>query len=88
MTFDDWLNEHEPEQPTGFECVGAERMRQVWNAAINEEREACANELKLTRSEALLMAGEMTAQEWRTVAAVLRALQARMRPTSDIRGCP
>ena len=43
------------------------------------EREACANTLNLTRSDALLMAGEMTAQEWRTVAAVLKALQSRMR---------
>jgi len=44
-----------------------------------EVREECARMLNLTRSEAQLMAGEMTAQEWRTVAAVLKALQARMR---------
>ena len=39
MTFDDWLAENEPEPPTGFECVGLERMRQVWNAAQAAERE-------------------------------------------------
>ena len=35
--------------------------------------------LNLTRSEAQLMAGEMTAQEWRTVSAILKALQEKMR---------
>lgn len=39
MTFDDWLKKHEPEPPTGFECVGAERMRQVWNAAQADQQQ-------------------------------------------------
>lgn len=42
-------------------------------------RESCANTLDLYRGEAQLMAGEMTASEWRTVAAVLRGLQWRIR---------
>lgn len=42
MTWDEWLAENEPEPPTGFECVGNERMRQVWEAATLAEREACA----------------------------------------------
>ena len=41
--------------------------------------EECASMLNLTRSEAQLMAGEMTAQEWRTLSAVLKALQDLMR---------
>ena len=59
---------------------------QVANAAISAiagfERDKCANILNLRRSEASLMAGEMTAQEWRTVSAVLQALQTRMRNTN------
>lgn len=39
----------------------------------------CASLLTLTRSEAQLMAGEMTLQEWRTLSAVLCALQNKMR---------
>lgn len=34
--------------------------------------------LKMTRAEAQLMAGEMTAQEWRTVRAVLRGILAKL----------
>lgn len=43
-----------------------------------QERTRCAKLLEISRSEACLLAGEMTAQEWRTVAAVLAALKARM----------
>jgi hypothetical protein len=39
--------------------------------AIATERESCAEKLELSRSELLLLAGEMTAQELRTVLAVL-----------------
>lgn len=35
-------------------------------------REACAKEMEISRSAILLMAGEMTAQEMRTVRAVLQ----------------
>jgi len=38
---------------------------------VAKEREACAKLMELTRAELLLMAGEMTAQELRTVRAVL-----------------
>ena len=58
----------------------------AWKAATANERERCANILNLSRSDALLMAGEMTAQEWRTVAAVLKALQSRMRPNVEFSG--
>ena len=42
MTFDEWISRNESNPPTGFECVGAERMRQIWNAAQTDERETCA----------------------------------------------
>lgn len=54
--------------------------------AADAERAACANMLNLSRSDALLMAGEMTAQEWRTLSAVLVALQQRMRSNAEITG--
>lgn len=44
-----------------------------------KEREACAKLLELSTSELLLMAGEITAQELRTVKAVLSCLAARIR---------
>lgn len=68
----------------GYRYLGV--MYLAWEASSVVEREACANVLNLSRSEALLMAGEMTAQEWRTVAAVLRALQARMRSNAELTG--
>ncbi len=46
--------------------------------AVAAEREACASALNISRSEALLACGEMTAQEWRTVSAVLRWMQTRI----------
>lgn len=54
-------------------------LDEIVEFAQEVERDACANILNLNRSEAQLMAGEITAQEWRTVAAILRALQARVR---------
>lgn len=41
---------------------------------ILKEREACAQMLELRNSELLLMVGQMTAQELRTVKAVLAQL--------------
>jgi hypothetical protein len=38
-------------------------------------RRQCADILKITRAEAQLMAGELTADEWRTLSAVLAALR-------------
>lgn len=74
MTFEEWVNRSIPmtDREKNF-------ARFAWEAAIKAERKACANGLNMTRSEALLMAGEMTAQEWRTVLAVLVSLQSRMR---------
>jgi hypothetical protein len=43
----------------------------AWFAAIAIECESCAQMLELSNSELLLMVGEMTAQEMRTVKAVL-----------------
>jgi len=63
-----------------------EAIVKLWNRAQDSEREACANMLNLTRSEALLMAGEMSAQEWRTVSAVLVVLQKRMRGNVEVSG--
>ena len=40
MTFDEW--EETQGYPSGFECIGRERMRQVWDAAQADERESCA----------------------------------------------
>ena len=40
-------------------------------ALLAVEREACAKLLNVSRADALLACGEMTAQEWRTVSAVL-----------------
>lgn len=54
--------------------------------AADAGRAACANMLNLSRSDALLMAGEMTAQEWRTLSAVLVALQQRMRFNVQVQG--
>ena len=56
--------------------------------AVSDERETCARLLELRDSELLLMAGEMTAQELRTVQAVLeqRARTIRMRSHAGVTG--
>lgn len=46
--------------------------------AFNESLNTCTAMLSLTRAEASLMAGEMSAQEWRTVKAVLDAIKRRI----------
>lgn len=48
-------------------------------AAVVSEREACAQLLELSTKEILLMAGEMPAQELRTVKAVLTNRAAAIR---------
>jgi hypothetical protein len=48
---------------------------------VAAERERCAMKLQVTRSDVLLAAGELSAQEWRTCAAVLRWMQTRIRAT-------
>jgi uncharacterized membrane-anchored protein len=72
--------------PKRHNPISTERIFAAMRAAISAEREACANSLNLSRSEALLMAGEITAQEWRTVTAVLKSLQARMRSNVELSG--
>lgn len=48
-------------------------------AAVAEERERCAMLLSnVTRADVSLVAGELSAQEWRTCAAVLRWMQSRI----------
>lgn len=62
----------------------ADQMREHAKAATHD----CADTLSINRSEAQLMAGEMSASEWRTVAAILRALQSRMRSNAEVTGGP
>ena len=52
--------------------------------AVSDEREICASLLELRDSELLLMAGEMTAQELRTVQAVLEQLARTIRARSNV----
>lgn len=48
-------------------------------ALVEQERERSAMKLQVTRADVSLAAGELNAQEWRTCAAVLRWIQARIR---------
>ena len=64
-----------PENLGGTPLYTAEQLR----AYALVERKACAASLDVSRADALLACGEMTAQEWRTVSAVLVWLQTRMR---------
>jgi len=52
-------------------------------ALVAATRDECARHLELTRSDVLLIAGEMTAQEMRTVMAVLSCIYKRMRSNLD-----
>ena len=49
------------------------------DAVMAAERDRCARRLDVSRADVLLAAGELTAGEWRTVAAVLRWMQSRIR---------
>ena len=51
---------------------------QQMQAHAGEQRQTCANKLNPSRAEVMLHCGEMTAAEWRTVAAVLRWMQTRV----------
>lgn len=53
---------------------------------ISAENEACAQMLEISTSEILLMAGEMTAQELRTVKAVLAQRAAAIRRRINKKG--
>jgi hypothetical protein len=58
--------------------------------AAADERAECAQLLRLSNRELLLLAGEMTAQELRTVQAVLtnRAAVIMERPNVEVTGSP
>ena len=74
MTFDEWWQMTKPAEVDDLK----DYFEEAYIAGTNASR-ACARDiLKLTRSDVSLMAGEMSAQEWRTVDAVLRALRARI----------
>lgn len=50
----------------------------MYSAGAEDMREQAANILKLSTADLLLMAGEMTTQELRTVRAVLNALEKKV----------
>ena len=62
------------------------RMLATVRIATMKERDACARMLELRDSELLLMAGEMTAQELRTVKAVLAQRASAIRMRSNVQG--
>lgn len=57
----------------------SEDLDRVIELARAEERESSAQQLELTADEIRLMAGELTAQEMRTVQAVLKGVASRIR---------
>lgn len=68
--FDEWL-----EQAHVGELASERAAKEAWVA----RSETCASALELSQSQIRLMAGEMTAQEMRTVQAVLNGLAAQIR---------
>ncbi len=67
----------------------AEPLSEGWPGLLRFGRAVanrCADTLSINRPEAQLMAGEMTAGEWRTLAAVLKGLQSRMRSNVELTG--
>lgn len=58
--------------------ISTERIFAAMRETAKLERGKCSAMLNLSRSDIQLMAGELTAQEWRTVGAVLKGLQWRM----------
>ena len=69
------------EYRTRLEALHAELLAGCKDAAkqVAAERERCAMKLQVTRADVSLAAGELSAQEWRTCAAVLRWMQTRIR---------
>ena len=51
----------------------------IWKMSKKEAYEQCAKMLEISNSELLLMCGEMSAQELRTVRAVLNAMANKIR---------
>jgi len=75
MTFAEWLCE----QDSRFQHRNYKYdLHAAWIDGQEESHKRCASLLDLSDSELLLMSGEMTAQEMRTVKAVLKALKSRM----------
>ena len=58
--------------------------KKAWLEATRQAYERATNILNISRSDALLMAGEMTAQEGRTVTAVLTALQSKIQALLEV----
>jgi hypothetical protein len=62
--------------PTQRDHIALEAlMRRYGIACAKAALEAAANAVPTTRSSVSLLAGEMTAQEWRTASALLRHVQ-------------
>ena len=61
--------------PTEVEAM----LRAYAAAAVAKEREKAASMLNMTRPQAQLIGGEMSAQEWRTLSAVLAERAAAIR---------
>ena len=60
-------------------------FREAWHLSAQLERTACANLMKIKRADLLLMGGEMTAQEIRTVQAVLTNRATVIRRRADLK---
>ena len=56
-----------------------DQVREYGAACARAALEAAANTVPTTRSSVSLLAGEMTAQEWRTASALLRHVQDAIR---------
>lgn len=82
MVFSDvrsWLDAQRLGGPAhGFECVGVEALSRMWSAAKASERGRIASLLMASDASLLLMAGEMTAGERRTVRAVLNGILSKL----------
>lgn len=73
------LNGRRGDLDAWLECKNEAEVRTHVLALAEQERERSAMKLQVTRSDVSLAAGELSAQEWRTCAAVLRWMQARIR---------
>ena len=75
--FKKWFSENHPYHDEYDDATGI--AEDAWLEATRQAYEHAAKVIDITRAEALLMAGEMTAQEWRTVSAILTSLQSRLK---------
>jgi hypothetical protein len=74
----DWIAQGNPQESLrqaqdtqSYEQAAVEAAWRLWQRASAAQLERCASAMELSRSQILLMAGEMTAQEMRSVQAVL-----------------